>query len=309
MRILFWGTPEFAAAPLRALLGEGFDVVGVITQPDKPQGRSRSLLLPPPVKEVAAREDLPVLQPERPRGEAFESELRALEADLSIVVAYGHILPRTIIELPRLGTLNIHASLLPALRGAAPIQAAIRDGFAETGITIMRMVEQLDAGPILLQRAVPILPDTTFGELQLELSEIGALTLIEALTLLEAGAIDESPQDESRATYAPKITRESARLDWTRPGAEVARTIRAFDPKPGAWTTLRGVETRLFGARCIPGRSGAPGTVLEIGETGMLVAAGSDAVLVVVAHPAGKRRLAPRDLLAGRQLAVGDVLG
>lgn len=308
MRLLFWGTPEFAAAPLRALVGEGFDVVGVVTQPDKPQGRSRTTLVPPPVKEVALAEEIPVLQPQKPRGEEFERAVRALEPELSVVVAYGHILPRAIIELPRLGTLNIHASLLPALRGAAPIQAAIRDGLAETGITIMRMVEQLDAGPILLQRSVPILPDVTYGELQLELAETGSLALIEALTMMEAGALSETPQDESRATYAPKVTREGARVDWTRPADEVARTIRAYDPKPGAWTTLRGVETRLFGARSVGGRTDVPGTVLEVGRTGMLVAAGSDAVLVVVAQPAGKRRLSPHELLAGRQVAVGDVL-
>src|SRR5688572_25601751 len=153
MRLLFWGTPEFAAAPLRALIGEGFDVVGVVTQPDKAQGRSRTTLVPPPVKMVAETEQIPVLQPARPRGEEFLAAVRALEPDLSVVVAYGHILPRDIIDLPGLGTLNIHASCLPLLRGAAPIQAAIRDGFAETGITIMRMVEALDAGPVLLQRS------------------------------------------------------------------------------------------------------------------------------------------------------------
>jgi methionyl-tRNA formyltransferase len=269
MRVLFWGTPEFAASPLRALIGEGFDVVGVVTQPDKPQGRSRHTLVPPPVKVVAEAEDIPVLQPDRPRGDVFLASVRALSPDLSVVVAYGHILPRAAIDVAPRGTLNIHASLLPVLRGAAPIHEAIRSGLTETGVTIMRMVEALDAGPILLQRSVPILPDATCGELQIELAELGAQTLIEALALMEAGACTEQPQDEALVTYAPKVTREMARIDWNKPADDVARLVRAYDPKPGAWTTLRGAETRLFGARAVPGRHGAPGVVLEIGRTGM----------------------------------------
>lgn len=308
MRVLFWGTPDFAAPALRALIGEGFDVVGVVTQPDKPKGRSRSLLVPPPVKVVALEEDIQVLQPARPKGEEFIASIRALAPDISIVVAYGHILVREVIELPLLGTLNIHASLLPALRGAAPVQAAIRQGLTETGITIMRMVEALDAGPILLQRRTTIPPETTYGELLLDLSEIGAQALIEALALLEAGAVVEQPQDESLATYAPKVTREAARIDWNGTADEIARTIRAYDPKPGAWTVHRGVETRLFGARTVPGRSGPAGEVLEIGKTGMVIGAGDDSVLVIVVQPAGKRRMAPHELAAGRQIAVGDVL-
>src|SRR5438067_5765702 len=189
MRILFWGTPHFAAPPLRAVLGEGFDVAAVVTQPDKPVGRSRSKLAPPPIKEIALDEGLPVLQPERPRGdEAFAARLREIAPDLSIVVAYGHILPRELIDLPRRGTLNVHASLLPALRGAAPVQAAIRDGLGETGVTIMRMVSKLDAGPIIHQLTTPVLDDETGGELSLRLSELGALALVEALAMLETGA-------------------------------------------------------------------------------------------------------------------------
>jgi len=308
MRVLFWGTPDFAAPALRALIGEGFDVVGVVTQPDKPQGRSRTTLLPPPVKQVAVVEQIQVLQPERPRGDDFLEQIRALEPDLSVVVAYGHILTREVIRLPPMGTLNIHASLLPALRGAAPIQAAIRDGHTETGVTIMRMVQQLDAGPIVHQQTVPILPDQTYGELQLELSERGAQALIEALALLEAGAVTERAQDDSAATYAPKITREMARIDWTLSAREISCAIRAYDPKPGAWTTLRGGEVRLFGAREIPGRDGPAGEVLEIGSAGMVVGAGEDSVLIVVAQPAGKKRMSPRELQAGRQVGVGDRL-
>ncbi len=308
MRILFWGTPEFAAAPLRALLGEGFDVAGVVTQPDKPRGRSRSTLVPPPVKEIAVAEGIPCLQPERPSGEEFMEQLRRIEPDLSVVVAYGHILRPEVIALPPRGTLNVHASLLPLLRGAAPIQAAIRDGFDETGVTIMRMVEALDAGPVLLQRAVSIRPDETYGELQMRLSELGAEALIEALALMEAGAITEVPQDHALATYAPKITREGARIEWDQPADVVAREIRGYDPKPGAWTLSRGVEARLFGARVVPGRQGPPGEILEINRTGMVVGTGEGAVLVVVMQLAGKRRMAPQELLAGRQITAGEVL-
>jgi methionyl-tRNA formyltransferase len=210
--------------------------------------------------------------------------------------------------VPRLGTLNIHASLLPLLRGAAPIQAAIREGFEETGVSVMRMVEKLDAGPVLLQRHVPILADETAGELQLRLAELGAQTLIEALSLMEAGAGVEEKQDDERATYAPKITREMARIDWRTGGDAVFRTIRAYDPRPGAWCRLRGTETRLFGARLVPGKVGEPGTVLGVEKNGMVVACGDDAVLIVVAQPAGKRRMSPMDLLSGRQLSPGDVL-
>ena len=215
MRILFWGTPDFATPPLRALIGEGFDVVGVVTQPDRPRGRSRSQLEASPVKLVALEEEIPVLQPERPRGEAFVQSLRDLAPDLSVVVAYGHILPREVIDLPPRGTLNIHASLLPKLRGAAPIQAAIVQGFDETGVTIMRMVPALDAGPVIHTLTTPIEPDETGGELTLRLSELGATALIEALALMELGEAAERPQDDAQATYAGKIEREHARIDWT----------------------------------------------------------------------------------------------
>jgi methionyl-tRNA formyltransferase len=260
------------------------------------------------VKVEAVKEEIRVLQPERPRGEEFVAQLRDLAPDISVVVAYGHVLKREVIDLPRLGTLNIHASLLPALRGAAPIQAAIRDGLSETGVTIMRMVEALDAGPILLQHVIPIPPDATSGELQVTLAEAGAQALIEALELIDFGASTERPQDEALATRAPKISREMARIDWTRSADAIARMIRAYDPKPGAWTIHRGRETQLFGARRVEGRAGPYGAILEIGSDGMLVGAGEDSVLVLVAQIAGKKRLSPQELLAGRQIALGDVL-
>ena len=225
-----------------------------------------------------------------------------------MVVAYGHILKPEVIALPPMGTLNIHASLLPLLRGAAPIQAAIRDGHPETGVTIMQMVQELDAGPVLLQRRVPILPDETYGELQVRLADLGAEALIEALALLDADAITPTPQDDAAATYAGKITREGARITWSQSAEDVAREIRGYDPKPGAWSTVRGTEARLFGARVVPGREGPAGEILEIGRTGMVVGTGEGAVLVVVVQLAGKKRLSPQELAAGRQIAVGDVL-
>jgi methionyl-tRNA formyltransferase len=307
VRVLFWGTPEFATAPLRALIGEGFDVVAVVTQPDKPVGRSRSTVKAPPVKEVALAEGIPVLQPEKPRGDAFLLDLNELAPDVSIVVAYGHILPKNVIDLPRLGTLNIHASLLPALRGAAPIQAAIRDGLVETGVTIMQLVPALDAGPIIHSARTPILDDETALELSLRLSEIGANALIEALALIELGQAVPVPQDESKATFAPKITREMARIDWTHSAHDVARHIRAYDPKPGAWGTVREGEVKLFGARVAPrGTSHVAGEVLAVDDVGMLVACGAGAVRILAVQPAGKRRITPIEWVRGRGIAPGD---
>lgn len=306
MRVLFWGTPDFATPPLRALLGEGYDVVGVVTQPDRAQGRHHSAPVPPPVKVIADDEGIPVLQPEQPRGDEFLAALRALEPDVSVVVAYGRLLPQAAIELPPLGTLNIHASLLPRWRGAAPIQAALRAGDTETGITIMRMVRQLDAGPIVLQAPTPIESDETFGELQLRLSELGALAIVEALTLLGLGPLDERAQDGGAATYAPKIDRDQQRIDWTASGDVVARQIRAFDPRPGAFSQLRGVDVKLFGARSARDAKGEPGTALEVDESGLLVACGHGGVRCSYVHPSGKRRLAALDWFQGRGIRLGD---
>ena len=307
MRVLFWGTPEFATAPLRALIGEGFDVVGVVTQPDRAVGRSRSRLVPPPVKEVALEEGIPVQQPDKPRGDAFVAGLRELAPDVSVVVAYGHILPKAVIDAPRLGTLNIHASLLPALRGAAPIQAAIRDGLDETGVSIMQMVPALDAGPVLHTARTSILPDETAGELALRLSEMGAQALIEALAMLEMGIAQPEPQDDSAATYAQKLTRETAAVDWTRPALEVARHIRAYDPRPGAWGMVGRTEVQLVGARVAPrGSTETAGDVLAVDGDGMVVACGSGSVRVLAVQPAGKRRLSPLEWAHGRGVAVGD---
>jgi methionyl-tRNA formyltransferase len=313
VRVLFWGTSSFATPSLRALLGEGFEVVGVVTQPDRPVGRSRSTLEASPVKRCAESEGLLVLQPEKPRGEEFMRALRELEPDISVVVSYGHILTREVIELPRLGTVNVHASLLPKLRGASPIQAAIREGFIETGVTIMRMVPALDAGPIVLQARTPIAADETYGELELRLSELGALALVEALTLISMSQASERPQDDAAATYAGKIEREMTRINWQEGCGVVGRHIRAYDPKPGAFTALRGTEVKLFGATETDeaGSEGGirPGQVLALDKRGMLVACGEGAVRIAFAQPAGKKRLTVQEWARGRGVAVGERFG
>ncbi len=307
MRVIFWGTPEFAAPSLRALIGEGFEVAGVVTQPDKPQGRSREIISSP-VKKIALEEEIPVFQPKTARDPELIDRLRAIKPDISIVVAYGHILPQTIIDLPAKGTLNVHASLLPLLRGAAPIQAAIRQGFNETGVTIMRVVRALDAGPILLQASTQIFEDETYGELRERLSELGALSLIEALALISIGEATETPQDDSRATFAPKVTRETTRIDWNRSALEISRLIRASDPAPGAFTTTPRGEVKMFGPKVLDGLSGKPGEVLKTtGE--LIVACGADAVRIAEVQPAGKHRMTSHDWVRGRGTTCGERYG
>ncbi len=306
MRVLFFGTPDFAVPTLAALVGEGFEVVAAVTRPDRPVGRHRSRLEAPPVKHAALAEEIPVLQPERPTDEAFLAAVRALEPDVSVVVAYGHILRPALLALPRLGSVNVHASLLPALRGAAPIERAILEGLTETGVTIMQMDAGMDTGPILHQVATPVAPDETGGELRARLAEMGALALVEALTLLDAGGVSPRPQDDAAATYAPKLTREEERLDWRLPADTLARRIRAFDPAPGAWAECRGKPLKLFGART-DGGEGAPGTVLDAGDA-LRIACGTGAIEVDDVQPAGKARMTARAFVNGRGVAAGDVL-
>ncbi len=306
MRVVFFGTPEFAVPSFRALVGEGFDVAGVVTQPDKPQGRSRSRFEPPPVKLAAQAEGIPVFQPNRPTGAAFYRQIGELAPDVGVVAAYGHILKPELLAIPRRGMVNVHPSLLPALRGAAPVEWAILNGLETSGVTIMQMEEGLDSGPILHQIPERIPPDVTGGELSSYLAEIGAQALVEALALIEQGAIASKPQDHARATYAPKLTRELARIDWTKDAAALARTIRGLDPKPGAWTELQGREVKLFGATASDGQ-GAPGEVLTT-EGRLLIAAGSGAVAVEEVQPAGKGRISAADWIRGRGVKAGQRL-
>jgi methionyl-tRNA formyltransferase len=306
MRIVFFGTPAFAVASLRALLQGHFTVAGVVTQPDKPQGRSRSELIPPPVKVFAQSQGIPVLQPGRPVGDVFAASLRRLEADLGIVVAYGHILRPEILDIPPQGMINVHASLLPRYRGAAPVQHAILRGETETGITIMQMEAGLDSGPTIHRVATAIEPDETAGQLAGRLAELGATALIEALSLISGGLARPQPQDNARATFAPKIDREMARLVWERDAATLVRQIRAFDPSPGAWTTLNSGSLKLFSVREVPG-TGAPGEVLAAGQR-LVVAAGRGAIAVNEVQPAGKNRLPVAAWVRGRGVTAGQRL-
>jgi len=306
VRVLFFGTPEFAVPSLRALIGEGFDIAAVVTRPDRPTGRHRSHVSASAVKTAALADELAVLQPERPAAPEFLDAVRSLAPEISIVAAYGHILPRSLLEVPRRGSVNVHASLLPALRGAAPIQRAILEGLTETGITIMQMDAGLDTGPILHQVTTSIAADETGGELTVRLAELGAEALIEALTLVEETGLEPRPQDHARATLAPKIKRAEERLDWSCPAEAVARKIRAFDPKPGAWTMCRDKELKLFGGRAA-GAGGEPGKILEAGDQ-LCVACGSGAVVVTEVQPAGRARMAVRAFVNGRGVAAGDLL-
>ena len=307
MRIVFFGTPEFAVPSLEALLAERAQVVGVVTQPDRPHGRSRSTLVPPPVKQAALRHGIPVLQPDRPRGDVFLASLRHWQPEIGVVVAYGHILRPDELSLPSRGMINVHASLLPRFRGAAPINWAIREGDSETGISIMAMGPGMDTGPVLHQAAIPIAPTDTAGTLTDKLAALGADTLVEALALMRLGGIAPVPQDEARATYAPKIDRDVTRICWTAEAGAVSRGIRAFDPQPGAWSTLEGLEIKLFGARAVAG-TGAPGQVLALSPT-LTVAAGQGAVQIDEVKPAGKARMPARDWARGRGTEVGRVFG
>jgi len=306
MRIVFFGTPEFAVPSLRALLRERYQVVGVVTQPDRPQGRSRSALVAPPVKREALAAHLPVLQPTRPLGDVFLAGLKRLEPDLGVVVAYGHILRAEVLALPRDGMINVHASLLPRWRGAAPIQHAILAGETETGVSIMQMDAGLDSGPVLHKAATPIGPEETAGELTGRLAELGAGALVDALSLMTGGFARPVPQDPRGVTLAPKVDRDGARIDWRRDAASLARQVRAFDPAPGAWTTLAAAPLKLFGA-VLTAAAGEPGIVLATGDR-LVVGCGTGALALREVQPAGRTRLSAADWTRGRGIAAGDRL-
>jgi methionyl-tRNA formyltransferase len=304
MRIVFFGTPEFAVPSLEALLRERQVIAGVVTQPDKPQGRSRSTLVPPPIKLVAEREGIPVLQPERPIGDLFLASLRRLEPELGVVVAYGHVLRGEVLTVPTHGMINVHASLLPRWRGAAPVQHAILVGDEETGVSIMRMEEGLDTGPVFHRVATAIEPEETAGALAARLAVLGAAALGTVLPLLPGRSITAEPQDATVATYASKIERETAHLAWGGDAATLVRQVRAFDPSPGAWTTHAGTPLKLFGARAST-EGGAPGTVLAA-DNRLVVACGHGALTLREVQPAGRNRLSVGEWVRGRGVRVGE---
>jgi methionyl-tRNA formyltransferase len=313
MRILFLGTGEIGLPTLRSLLADPLHtVVGCVTQPDKPVGR-RQELQAPEVKRVALCAGIPVFQPERVRAPEALEKLRELEPDVIVVVAYGQILPRVLLEMPRVACLNLHASLLPRHRGASPIHAAIEAGDRETGMTVMYMAEGLDAGDVLLEKVLPIRRRETAGTLHDRLAEIGPGALREALALLEAGGAPRIPQDPSRVTYAGKLGREHGRIDWEMGCVEVERKIRAMNPWPAAHTVLplgTGVKVlKVFRAIAVRRATGIPGCVLKSGPDGLLVAAGSGSVLVREVQLEGKKRMEAGEFLRGHSVEPGTLLG
>ncbi len=310
VRIVFFGTPAFAVPSLLALLAEGASVVGVVTQPDRPQGRSRSTLVPPPVKVEALRHGIPVFQPDRPRGDVFLTTLSHLEPTLGIVVAYGHILRPEVLAIPPLGMINVHASLLPRHRGAAPIQAALLAGDQVTGISIMQLDQGMDTGPILHRVETPILDTDTTGTLTTRLADLGGVALVEALALLRLGRLQAVPQEPAFATHAPKIRREVARITWDAPADLVARHIRAFDPDPGAWTLHHETPVKLFAPAPVPVPPPPPLSPGEIrlDEGRVLIGTGDGAVAIESVQPAGRPRMKALAWLRGRTALSGDRL-
>lgn len=303
MRVVFMGTPDFAVPSLSALLEAGHEVACVYSQPPRPAGRGHKER-PSPVHAFAESRGLPVRTPRTLRDEGEQAAFAALEADLAVVAAYGLILPRPILEAPRLGCVNVHASLLPRWRGAAPIQRAIMAGDAETGVTIMRMEEGLDTGPMLLWQAVPITPATTAGDLHDTLADLGARLLVRALAGLEAGEITPVPQPEDGVTYARKIEKGEGRLDWRRPAGELERLIRAMAPAPGAWFEHGGERIKVLAAEVVDA-SGTPGTVLD---DRLAIACGQAALRPLKLQRAGKAPLDVDAFLRGYALPAGTVL-
>jgi methionyl-tRNA formyltransferase len=322
-KIVFMGTPEFALPSLTGLLAHGEHVVAVVTQPDRPKGRGRKLTAPP-VKQLAVDAGLPVLQPEKIRGMDFLNLIGELQPDLIVVTAYGRILPGPLLNLPPLGTINVHGSLLPKYRGAAPVQWALLNGEQETGVTIMQMDEGMDTGDILLTEKIPISQDDTAATLMKKLAELGGRALTAALDLLRAGKLEPIRQDESRATSAPPLVKTMGRIDWSKPAAEISCRIRGLDPWPATSAAVAGKRLRLYRPTVIerqaaidrirqtaPGLSEsiAPGTICGVDDQGLLVACGRDFLLIREVQPEGGRRMAAGAFLSGHPLTVGQQFG
>lgn len=302
-RIAYMGTPDFSVGALTALIEAGHEVACVYTQPPRPAGRGRKDR-PSPVHEFATERGIEVRHPASLRGEEEQAAFAALDLDVAVVAAYGLILPKPILEAPRHGCLNIHASLLPRWRGAAPIQRAILAGDRISGVTIMRMDAGLDTGPMLLRESVTIGPKTNAGRLHDELSSMGARMIVEALARLEAARLEETPQAEEGVTYAAKIDKAETRIDWARPAAEIERRLRAFAPAPGAWFELEEERIRVL-AGTVTGERGEPGTVLD--DT-LTVACGEGAIRLEVVQRAGKGAMETAAFLRGRAVSAGTVL-
>ncbi|OLO40841.1 methionyl-tRNA formyltransferase [Alkalihalophilus pseudofirmus] len=310
MKIVFMGTPDFSVPVLRQLIEDGYDIVGVVTQPDRPKGRKR-VLTPPPVKVEAVLHGLTVLQPEKIKEKEELAKVLALEPDLIVTAAFGQILPREILEAPKYGCINVHASLLPQYRGGAPIHQAIIDGQKETGITIMYMVEKLDAGDILTQAVVPIEEEDHVGSLHNTLSAAGAKLLSETIPSLIRGEIKPIEQDDSEVTFARNISREQEKIDWHKSGEEIYNQIRGLHPWPVAFTTFAGQPMKIWwGNKVRVKKAEAPGTVIAVEEDGFIVRTGNEiAIKVTELQPAGKKRMLAQQFLRGAGITTGDRLG
>ncbi|HEY0733559.1 MAG TPA: methionyl-tRNA formyltransferase [Herpetosiphonaceae bacterium] len=308
MRIVFLGTPSFAAIPLRALVESGHEVVGVVTQPDRPAGRSKTPQAPP-VKVAAVELGLPILQPPTLRDPEVVEQLRALRPDVGVVAAYGEILRKNVLEIPPLGYLNVHPSLLPLYRGPTPVAAAILAGDEITGVSIIRLIRAMDAGPIVAQATLTMPPAARAGSLTDELFEIGSQLLVGALPLYASGELQPQPQDESQASYCSLLRKEDGQIDWTKPALVIERAIRAYDPWPGAFTTWQGQPLKIRTARVDADWNGAeePGTILD--RPTLHVATGSGALELVEIQPAGKRMMPAQEWLRGQRGLAGQRLG
>jgi methionyl-tRNA formyltransferase len=307
IRTVFMGTPAFAIGTHEGLIEAGCRMVGVYTQPDRPSGRGNRLT-PPPVKILAEQAGIPIFQPLKLRQPAAVEQLRELAPDLIVVVAYGQILPKSVLEIPQHGCINVHASLLPAYRGAAPINQAIIDGKTETGVTTMYMDAGLDTGDMLLKRITPIGPLETAGELHDRLAVLGREAMVDTLQQLCAGTLQREVQDDSLSCYAPMLKKEDGLIDWSRPATQIHNQVRGLDPWPGAYTWLSGEVLKLAGTAPATD-TGAPGTVLASSASGVLIACGKGSLLVQQLQLPGKRRLAAADFLRGRALPPGTRLG
>ena len=301
LRIIFAGTPDFAARHLDALLSSGHQIVGVFTQPDRPAGRGKKLM-PGPVKVLAEEKGLPVFQPVSLRPEENQQLVADLQADVMVVVAYGLILPKAVLTMPRLGCINVHGSLLPRWRGAAPIQRALWAGDSETGVTIMQMDVGLDTGDMLHKLACPITAEDTSATLYDKLAELGPQGLIETLKQLASGTATPEVQDEARVTYAEKLSKEEARVDWTLSAAQLERCIRAFNPWPMSWFEIEGQPVKVWAASVIADAAdAAPGTILDVSKQGIRVATGDGILNLLSLQPAGKKAMSAQDLLNSRR--------
>jgi len=308
LRIIFMGTPDFAAATLQALIDGPDEVVAVVTQPDRAKGRGKKLT-PPPVKLLAEAADIPVLQPTKIKTEEFRNGLLTYRPNLFVVCAYGRILPKSLLELAPLGCINVHGSLLPLYRGAAPIQRAIINGEQATGVTIIQMNAGMDTGDILLKAAMKIAPGETAGSLFAKLAELGSVMLLKAIKGLKEGTLISVPQDDTLATLAPMLKKDDGLIDWQKDAKEIECLIRGLDPWPTAFCFLDGRRLRLFRPEVVYKESDAqPGTVLQADKRGMLVACSNNCLLIKEIQPQGKKRMPVESFLCGHPIAAGTLL-